>query len=328
MLISGIRYFGFYTTNNKKILLLGETHQETTKLQCKSEQEQVVDIASFLVEDILNKKPKDNIIDFFFESGFKENTIRGYKTGLSRAPSVLEETVPFIAKKGIRVHHVDPRKILVDGRVVTNSLTKFLSQIEKTHGKFTQKYKEVVDEDTLKNALLYLLDINREENRKYFLKVLESMVLMGFNPNMKEFEDWEDGYFKIIHKRFKKLDERIISKEDLIKVLLQTYEIMFENLLNGTKPNSYVTRFVLLLSAPADLYVLTRLFTKFENKRDIITNSENVDSVVVYSGVAHSYIYSTFLNIFYQTSPIIEYSSPSKREQCVKIPDSFDFWKN
>lgn len=309
MEISGVNSLLLYRFDNKRILLLGETHHSKNK--CSSRDS--VDVSKFVAE--LSKRiPEDQCLDIFLEGSYK-NPIFSGSSGLARTRVKLEK------QKSLRIHHVDPRMLLDERSSIWDSYglpdIKDFSIVES-------QFKELVSQNDLVKAIDYLLTIDQEENRKYFRKIFKVFEKLGLKKyNTTEF--WEKTYFKIINKELGKLDETIISREVLINNLRNAYHSLVASRAEGFKGNQYDEVFGLLIMVPMDIYTLSRMFVKFNEKPGSSCNKTSVDNIIVHSGSAHTLVYEYFLNTSFGIQPDIRETNKWKVDLCLAVPE-FDFW--
>lgn len=322
MNISGINRFVYYKFLNKRILLLGEIHEN---LGCKSSVHNVISIKNYLYSLIPNI-PKDTCLDLFLEGSYKEILRKDNVSNLFLIRTDFEKKKFY----KFRLHHTDPRYMMIhfylgdiSSKKIVFSYAKdvyeIISLLDNQYIK--EKFTASVSESDLTNAIDYLLHINTEENRECFLKIFRTYAEIERFYDLSAILSWEKEYFKIINKEMSKLDTSMITKETLISNLSSTYKYIKDTSVD----NRYEELMLLVLTVPMDVYTLTRMFIKFEEKPNSICALPTVDNVIVYSGAQHSIIYEHFLKITFE-EPKIKSVSESENDLCVSIP-KFDFWK-
>ena len=90
-----------------------------------------------------------------------------------------------------------------------------------------------------------------------------------------------------------------------------------------------ITSFFEVVDWERNLQCLSRLFTKFQNKRQSTCDSLTVDNVIISSGRFHSEIYKDFFKLSFGVEPEIEATNDSEdaysEDLCLTVPH-FDFW--
>lgn len=175
----------------------------------------------------------------------------------------------------------------------------------------------------------YLFTIEPEKNRKYFLKLIESLrQLQSKRFTIHDF--WEESYFEIMNKQFEKLDTSVITKEILIYNIKLTYDDVIQSPMEDEKyqhEDEYERTLKALVLAPMDMYTLARLFVKFNDKPGLICNDKStIQNVIIHSGSTHTAIYEHFLNMPFDTSANFRSVDGSRCNMCLPIPEEFDFW--
>ena len=225
----------------------------------------------------------------------------------------------------MRVHHIDLRSI----KTINNSLDQFfwgspdpfrftLTRGSEHRGYLESRYE--LKENIIK-AMDYLLTIDREENRYYFLSIFYEFNKLGFGLNGDELLSWEHDYFEIIEKELGKLDESIIDRNTLILNLRETYHREMRKH-KGTM-EVLLSQLTLI---PIDIYTLCRMFIRFDDKPNSICNRPTIDNVIVYTGAHHTEIYEDFLNITFRTPAEIKITNRDISDLCLQIGE-FDYWQ-
>ena len=308
MNISGINSLVFYRTEHKRILLLGEVH--SLEGECAPKTKNSVRVATYLKR--LLKIPNGECLDIFLEGSYKIPIISRH-SNLAKNISKLS----FVKLNNLRIHHTDPRVIISEGRKYSPFAVMIILLLE------SKNYEDVLSEEDLIKTLDYLLTINRKENRKYFLKLIRAF---STDPKvMRLFRFWEASYFKIITKELKKLDKTTMTRKKLLTNLSEVYH---ENIREGTyqTKNKLVDLMLTLIALPIDLYNLSRMFIKFNKKRDSTCNKLTVDNIIIYTGSIHTQIYEKFFNRVFNTTPLIKSVNQSHADLCLPVP-KFNFWE-
>src|SRR3989338_5252910 len=104
--ISGINRLLYYKFLNKRILLLGEVHEDTG---CKSFSKDIKSIKDYLYSIVINI-PKDNCLDLFLEGSYKEPIRQRNVSNLFKIRNEFTKQ----KFKNFRVHNVDPRYMMIN----------------------------------------------------------------------------------------------------------------------------------------------------------------------------------------------------------------------
>lgn len=322
MFVSGINSLVFYKIGEKRILLAGEFHN--TENWCNSKKNPI-GISDF-VSGISRRIPEDECLDVFLEGAYKMSYPEiSDSSGLSYLTKELEpgnKILKFLRlidtknkRKNLRVHHVDTR-MMIDDSVWSFGYKDYSVPINEISDQFQDS---ILVKDLLK-VIDYLLTINRRGNREYFEKVFRKFEEFEAAKDFEEIESWEKEYFKIIEKELKKLNTEIISRKILITNLRETYHQKIEE-----SSDSYATAIGVILDIPMDLYILSRMFIRFDDKPSATCTKSTIDNIIIYSGSAHTETYRDFLNLSFRTEPQINISNSYIENLCLEIPD-FDFW--
>ena len=259
--VAGINSLVFYKTPHQNILLLGEAHRIG---KCPPEKQDVYSVGDY-VEMIFESKPDDKCLDFFTEIPTKKS----YRTKHLNLMynSGLDETYDFFfplsrnKKFKTRFHFIDARtldKNFIDTNEIyeifqdygpnspysLRELYKIAISRKKCEDydfedfkelglekEIIEKFVEVVTIEDLLHVLAYLLDINAQINRDYFVKFIKALEFFSGNKFFTSYKDLFRviGYLLNINpeinrdyfKRFKKALEIFTGFRDKI---LTSYE--------------------------------------------------------------------------------------------------------
>lgn len=310
MNISGINSLVFYKLKEKRILLLGERHSDEGK--CKRTAKNIIDVSSYLSE-LTKKIPEEKCLDIFLEGSYKIFKKNIAVSGLVRTRNFFNHK----EFKNLRIHHTDVRSLDISQFPLDVLFEEMREMDTSILSQFLLNLTEVI----LYGAIDYLLGISKRENRKYFIKVFS---IFNLKKELFDFiESWEREYFGIVDKELKKLDKSLITRKKLVTNLSATYRHLVET---NQKHSNIVILFGMLFAVPIDLYNLTRIFIKFDDKpRRICNNNLTVNNVIIYTGSTHTKIYKNFLNTTFNLEPEISKMNIKDDNLCLNIP-KFDFW--
>lgn len=321
MIISGINFLSFYQVAGKRILLTGDSH--TLKDWCEP-MKVAVNIVDF-INDLISETPKDTCLDIFLEGSVK---VGGRPMRKNAITEIYEELEPgdhilrllqlsdLNKQKNLRVHYTDPRSIPGDSTGL--KWNYFYLPWNYLSGN-DEKLREYVSISDLYKALDYLLTINRNGNRKYFLKIFEKES----EKKISDLEKWEKSYFQIVEKQLRKLDKTIMSRKTFLSNLRTCYH---EKISWKHFYDSFSTVLTTILAAPMDIYTLSRLFTKFDDKPNRYCNKPTIENVIIHAGSGHSRFYSYFLTSSFGTEPIVMDYTDDPNNSCLSVTD-FTFWE-
>jgi hypothetical protein len=193
---------------------------------------------------------------------------------------------------------------------------------------------------------LHLLGLNKNLGRTELINLIENMIYYMeywanspdpekskstiinklFGSNYEMMDNYIKMSWKLMEKEISKMNEKINKKkfmEDLLAVYLDFNESQsFSN----------------LLDIHQDVYLLSRLFIKFEKSKmqrgpiGCRTNKwQEMKNIIVYAGNSHIEMYVSFFKKYFETSPHPDFNITTKSEdgyqQCIKLPYPFDFFK-
>lgn len=318
--VSGINSLFFFRIAGKRILLLGEAH--TVERWCEENDEDDIKIQDFISE-IVQRIPRNNCLDVFLEGCYKIDCldvdisdISGISFTakmLANPENTLLRSLLFLKpakRKNLRIHRADPRMIYGEESSSNFDFTVIRNRKRVLEG--------LIPNSTILKAVDYLLTINQRGNRSAFLKVVKAFRKTGNWEDPEDIEIWEKSYFKIIEKELSKIDTTIISREKLISNLRSVYRYLLEN---GSELPEY-----LLMIVPMDLYVLSRMFIRFDDKPNTICNKPTIDNIIIHSGSTHTNVYQLFLTMTFEISPEISEENENLDDLCLPVRD-FDFWE-
>ena len=330
MKISGVNSFYYYENlKGKRVLLLGDVFCDAPRNKtCTSDSIDVADYVDSIIDDI-PMFPKQECLDIFIQGSYKKSNDQvvmscpGTRKMIEKIqPSgLIKKIVSSLRQKRVRIHNTDPKSIPIKDSSWLNM---------RLQPKFPEVKGPIRSDPYLFNSIQrtidHLLTIDKEENEKYFLQICDSFS----RKDCDELKQWEQKYFKVIEKELSKLDESIITREELVKGLRDVYSAIID--MTGTEYNPYPTIFpeqtasYLLTSAPTDLYNLARMFIKFDNKQRSSCDTTKVDNVIIYSIFTQASVYELFFYNTFGAIPDIRVENKNWDELCIEVPD-FDFWE-
>lgn len=324
MIISGIVSLVSYNIFGKRILLLGEKH--TTEGWCDPVDEDgmlTINVNDYIL-NLVSETPDEECIDVFLEGTYKEkSSIKFTRSGLFITRDELDFIFGSSENENIRIHHIDtrviPENFWFDFLKISQRKEYTFGYAEKLYF-YNKNFRDSISESDIIGAIDYLLTINRKKNRQYFLKIAELMKkFLRIPPMVSDFDSWEENYFKIIEKGFRKLNRSIMSRTKLITTLRIVYHHLIENKLDYSMG--------ILSMIPMDLYTLIRMFTEFNDKPSRVCNSNRtIKNIIIHSGSAHTEVYDFFLNTCFKINPEARFENTHKSVMCVFVKN-FDFWK-
>ena len=346
MYISGISTLIQYNFEDRKILLLGEAH--TNEKTCDLTKKDTIDVAQY-VTNVTDEIPDNMCLDIFLEGSYKQRFSRFPDSGMIRTSETLE-TKNFLSRvleiirlkkgKNLRIHYIDPRMILDDRSWISHSWIRVVSPYVYKLKDVMEKFRDLISENDLLDALDHLLTFKKKQNRKAFLKVFQtfkelgkgSFQKIGFlqSETLENIDFWEETYFKIIEKELGKLDDSTISRKQLVRHLRNTYHYLIqypqERYANIFLYDEYEWALNCLMLAPMDMYTLARMFIKFDDKPGTICNDNPlIINLIVHSGSGHTEVYEHFLNAAFGIQPTVKHENPHFDQLCLDIGD-FDYW--
>jgi hypothetical protein len=345
--LSGPSSLTFFTNiAGRRILLLGERHHN--KRLCNAnilKKRGAYEVQNWLIDVCSNA---NTCVDVLTESPYKYNiklnckgatstanntnnanntntnnignTLKDYTNPLYAVTCDLEE----LKKKGklpeyMRYHNIDLRRYKDTVFPGTRLYELFVKDVATINEKEYRNIKNYYDKNKVA-IISYLLGIDRSiYARSAYHNVIEMLLsLYGEELNKERNASLEKQYFASIDKEMRKIDEKDIpNKQRFLYTLLDIY--LQENM------------FTSLMVPPMDLYLLLRLFVKFdENKMSRTTNpkgcrnSKVINNAIVYTGDAHTRIYRIFLEKYFNVFPSLVVGVGNKN-QCLKLND-FDFF--
>ena len=312
MYISGINRLLYYKFLNKRILLLGESHQLK---RCEEEKNSI--LVSDYVISLIKRASKEQCVDVFIEGTYKELLKEGANSELFLLRS-------FLSRKdyeNFRLHHVDPRNLQLGFNEgpqfgdLTAIIISFLLQ-KRQEGIL---FKSFISEKDIIKTIDYLVGVNRD--RSQFKKIFEDYFQDGLMLDTRNIVEWEKEYFRIMEKQFRKLDKTIMTKPILTGILSDTYK----RIIATSTKDKLESALLMLLSVPMDVYTLTRMFIRFEDKQRSSCNKTTIENVIIYAGSGHVLVYEEFFSWLFG-NPIIKSVNHSEDDLCLSV-ENFDFWQ-
>ncbi len=325
--LSGPSSLILFNIAGRRILLLGERHHN--KRLCNAnilKKRGAYDINRWLIHICENA---NTCVDVLTESPYKydiklncdpSKSLKDYNNPLYAVTCDLEE----LKKRGklpeyMRYHNIDLRRyknVVFPG---TRLYELFISDVATFNDKKFNSIKSYYDKNKIA-ILSYLLSIDRGiYARSAYHNVIEMLLsLYGEELNKEANNNLEKQYFASIDKEMRKIDEKAVpNKQRFLYTLLDIY--LQENMFTG------------LMVPPMDLYLLLRLFVKFDESKMYRStnpkgcrNSKVINYAIVYTGDAHSRIYRIFFEKYFNISPSLVIGAGNKN-QCLKLND-FDFF--
>jgi len=327
--LSGPSSLVFFTNiAGRRILLLGEAHHSRQLCDANILRKKgAYEIQKWLIDICENS---NTCVDVLTETPYKHNiklkecdsnkSLKDYNNPLYAVTCELEKLKKTRKlPEYMRYHNVDLRRYK---DIVFPSMRLYELFVSNVAISSDKKYDEIKNyyKKNKVSILSYILSIDRSIYARsayhYMLSSLLSMYGQELDKEMNS--NLEEQYFSSIDKEMNKIDEDTIhNKRRFLYTLLDIY--LPQNM------------FIAMMVVPMDLYLLLRLFVKFdENKIHRESNpkgcilSKIVKDAIVYTGSAHSRTYRVFLEKYFNASPSLVIGAGSK-SQCLKLND-FDFF--
>lgn len=325
--LSGPNEFCFFNNiEGKRILLLGEYHSiESVCTSSQLKNPKVFEIQKWLV-DIAENAP--SCIDIFTETPYKfldmveyefnpDNYIYNYNSPLS----AVEYYFLNLKDRGrlpeyLRYHNVDARVYegdlfpIMEWDIAVNNVGGGLNSDDVGEYSDIQKHAKQYK----KKIISYMLGIDKNKyvaNYEYYINQMFNLV--KFELDITKVRELETKYFKSINKAFNKM---ALNKVKFLNTLLSVYMEKYD-------------LYTALLNIPMDLYVLTRLFIKFDSSKMQRSpkgcrggKDETINNVIIYGGSNHTNLYREFLERFFGVFPKLAIKG---NVQCLRT-QNFDFF--
>jgi hypothetical protein len=330
-ILSGPELFIFYRDIlGKRILMLGETHHidsicSTSLLKTQGSFE----IQDWLVQIGLNAP---TCIDIFTETGYKQS-LNLYECPTTSSAPLSKFEAPLIAVECIfndliennkmpsyvRYHNIDVRKYNNNLFPIAFWTTQYhnhtnlnkLLKFQNVNIKYHSKKKQIL-------SYALTLDLSTEATNYYNNYMRDMFDIISEDYTEHSYQKVFDNYVVLINKQFPKTQG--INKNKMLQTLLDIYYDMV-SIYDG------------LMLIPTDLYFLTRLFVRFDEKKIIrgpegcrMKENATSNNVIVYGGREHIRVYNTFIQIYFNSSPTFIVDNGDKGSQCIKFETSFDFY--
>ncbi len=294
-----------------RILILGEIHQITRT--CKKNKN-VYEVQEWLW-DLSHDAPEclDLFVEYWptstqFES--KMPIFKGLEAPLEAVINQFENCKLNKCSSKLRYHHVDIRE-------QTPILTDLA--LEAYEGKTI----------TLKHSY-HLLDL-----LYYYLGFKNSELLQ------EEFKHYIHEIFQIVYKKGIPLNKWNTIIEEINFVKSRITRQLRKCKLNIPRMKEVlekinITNFLDLVNKSMDIYLLLRLFSKFDKSKLhrgplYCKQMEYPTNVIIYCGDVHTIFYISFLKHYFKTNPKIYYTGSFDDEnpnQCLTFNPPFDFFAN
>lgn len=320
-ILSGPFEFVFYKdVMGKRILLLSEAHMVTHV--CKKESE-MYEEHNWLYD---LAKTSDKCLDIFVENYYRfrfnkpDNDVKNLES-YQNPISAITAKLGGVKFDTTRYHYSDLRFVDDSENILMLGIIPLIVK-HNSNNKIMKKVESIASHEDNKKVMEYVLGINRTTSsikhyHDYYIK------LYGALNNKKRINDKaETNYLKIIDKRIKKLDPKI-DKAKFLNTLVDI-ETKYEE----EQPISAI------LSAMMDVYLLTRLFTKFKVKNrgpESCKKADIVENAIIHAGQYHCLTYEKFFNLYFNALPTFAikntYNYTTKYyDQCIRFKNPFDFW--
>lgn len=320
--LSGPVSFIFYNNiQDKRILLLGDRHQ--IEDICSS------DIESYEVQDWLKDLVSDTseCVDILVEDSFSEISDRTYlkykNLRESESPlNSIRRTFRNFTAPNLRYHFIDTR--IISKSIVNPYIESFMKVREDKE--LFKEIKQYVNNnrEPLSDIIDFYLGYKQEIPDGYL------NIIKGINDIRNVPTDEEKVLNYLVKskdkftKEFLKLSPNI-DKNEFLFVIRSMYK-------NKIKTTSQYLLLTLFFTIDVDIYVLARLFVRFNKdkmERGPINcrNSkyQEMKNIIIYAGVAHIKNYNKFLKLYFGVSPDIEIQNETK--QCIRLDEEFDFFE-
>jgi hypothetical protein len=318
-------FFNDISEDHKRILLLGEYHSiESICTSSQLKNPKIFEIQKWLVA-IAENAP--SCIDIFAETPYKTefNTsgcainLRKYNSPLSAVECHLSELknrnkLP----KYLRYHNVDTRVYEGDLFPMVDWDTTVYNVGNGLLPNDIKEYDEIQEhaEQYKKDLISYMLGIDRNKYVAIYGYYIRAMFNLIQKPlDAVKVRKLEKKYFKSIDKAFNKMTlDKVKFLDILLGVYMENYDL-----------------YTALLNIPMDLYVLTRLFIKFDSSkmsrgpkgcRD--SKDETINNVIIYGGSNHTNLYKQFLVRYFNKTRWMDINGVDN-SQCLRM-NNFDFF--
>ena len=343
----------------KRILLLGERHSNTgicpeTFCQEKGENCHVYEVHKWL-GDLAKNAPQ--CLDIFLETdyllpyskksvmAYKDNALKKFDNGINAIESQFRQCLTVEAKQKeqcysdqLRFHYINVRDYIYNWGKNEYPITQLYQLKPYFFGQMLKKvdlmYMKEEDNFQKHREIIYsyILGIDRSENaeREFYNYLADLRGQSGmWTPNKDGkviFYDNSDAkkyfkkFFENIDKEASKLNPNI-NKKKFFDILLDIFV------------TESITRPIMILDVPMDVYFLLRLFIVFDEKKLYrgpvgCRDSEYVEikNAIVYGGSAHTDIYSLFLQKYFEVEPQI-FVEQDAENKCINFESPFDFFE-
>jgi hypothetical protein len=344
--LSGPNFFVYYKNIlGKRILLLGEHHNILGICSQYYCQNRPTDCRVDEIQNWLHSlvKDSDQCLDFFNEEASIQHLQLIQRGGASlycyNSPivAIREEfkscvSIPNHCHSNLRYHLINIRRIKFksekNGQTLEYPLL-ILYYNPSNKEDFESTIVESVDPiywNKRKHLYEYLLDLTvgpNSEGEQLFNQYLESIInLFKITVEVDFYQNirlYMLNFHKLVSKQLSKLDPRMDKNKFLITLL-------------DVFVNSKSTLFTNLFILPQDIYLLSRLFIRFDPNKMLrgpisCQNDDHaiIKNAIVYAGVFHSQNYQEFIENYFQIQPTIEIHQ-HEINKCIEFDQPFDYF--
>jgi hypothetical protein len=349
-------YLYYDNIENKKILLLGETHglgftnEKDIYNRILYLEKLYNSLGSkcldfFMEFNVLNKKYGGllrNSIKEFIDDEYGEDYIRTIDDLKIFEYQGLDSIAFYFLNKSksdnnsnLRIHLCEIRKIIEDkdkiqspfSSIKLSCSSELLTELfDISDHDFDVIFKMLISGKIENNSdvVLYnfLTTFKNHPDVENIINGQQSKICKKIDDNwcnLKNVEKWLTIYCNMISKRYEKMDSELG-----VKLKENLYNVYIENRNHVFGSDEKLDKFFSLVLIPLDVYLLTRLFTNFNDKQDNVYESCSnvVENAIVLTGSAHTFIYEKLFKLMFNKDPLIHETSISD-DRILTLPDVF-----
>jgi hypothetical protein len=324
--LSGVSLFAHYPNiNGKNILLLGEIHLILSP--CDKSIKDSYDVSEWLYDLV---KQTHECIDLMVEIPYLKELNQGmfadYSSSLGYIINQFHDC--YFQKKPencisekLRYHYTDLR------------VMDFFSVLQPLAGLSHNNWKTIKLKYMDKQIILYryIMGYNKSDDAKqlYHSFFTDVYNLSGKTLNIDKLDNFTTTYWSIIKKEYNKLDMNDEDKNKFYEDIYATILLLSEE----TDPLIGLRSAMMYM----DIYILLRLFIKFDTKEGRSKCPNIMKNVIIYTGSSHTYFYMEFFQLHFGVEPHYfwdktdDYTVPrywrEEGQQCLVFEEPFNFFE-